>query len=430
MNRNVLSYLTLLLSGFCLTANYGIIRPAMDSLFLVHFDATDRLWGMAALPVLVTLLLWPYNFALARFGARRTVAGSTALSGACLLVPGLLLSDWAVRLVPAIASYDGLLKSAAFGGYLIKEVYMVFLVEQFWSFATSSNTVEGGKKYFGGLLIMGGLGGMAGNKAQALLATSVGTAEMTLLALLLLVPFWLLISTAYTLSPAQGRLRPKGGEREVGVGIRQLLTSRYLVLIALVVGLGQMMVACLDVVFHDKVLAAYPALDQRSVFLADVWFYINGGATLMQIVTPVVLRLFSVRILHIVLPVSHLATVGASLAFPFLATAAFAFAWFKAVDYSLFRACKDLLYVPLDFSARYRVKMLIDFVIYRSTKATTALALAALRSLSLVSLAFFPVVALAAAAVWVAAGASLGSQFSKLASRSADEASDDDLRRR
>ena len=157
LNRQALSYLALLCACFSLTANYGVVRPAVDSLFLAHFAASDRLWGMAVLPVLVTLLLWPYNYALKRLGPSRTMGVSTAISAVCLLVPGLVLSD-------GIMSFSGLArdpetlaslrKAAAFIGYLVKETYMVFLVEQLWSFATSNYSVERGKKLFGGLLIL------------------------------------------------------------------------------------------------------------------------------------------------------------------------------------------------------------------------------------------------------------------------------------
>ena len=58
---------------------------------------------------------------------------------------------------------------------------------------------------------------------------------------------------------------------------------------------------------------------------------------------------------------------------PGLLTASIAFLVFKSVDYSLFRAAKELLYVPLPFDARFRAKELIDVFGYRFGKGSSSL---------------------------------------------------------
>ena len=45
---------------------------------------------------------------------------------------------------------------------------------------------------------------------------------------------------------------------------------------------------------------------------------------------------------------------------------ALAFFLFKAFDYSIFRAAKEVLYVPLSFDERYRAKEIIDVLGYRT----------------------------------------------------------------
>ena len=60
-----------------------------------------------------------------------------------------------------------------------------------------------------------------------------------------------------------------------------------------------------------------------------------------------------------------------------LATGVAAFAIFKCLDYSIFRACKEILYMPLPFAARYRAKQVIDAFGYRASKGVTATLLAA-----------------------------------------------------
>jgi ATP/ADP translocase len=60
------------------------------------------------------------------------------------------------------------------------------------------------------------------------------------------------------------------------------------------------------------------------------------------------------------------------LAVPLLPVLGAAFFISKTVDYSVFRASKEVLYVPLPFTARYRGKLTIDALIYRSTKGVVS----------------------------------------------------------
>ena len=46
---------------------------------------------------------------------------------------------------------------------------------------------------------------------------------------------------------------------------------------------------------------------------------------------------------------------------------------FKCIDYSLFRAAKELLYIPLSYDAKYRTKGIIDVFAYRFGKGAASL---------------------------------------------------------
>jgi hypothetical protein len=73
----------------------------------------------------------------------------------------------------------------------------------------------------------------------------------------------------------------------------------------------------------------------------------------------------------------------------------------KTVDYSVFRAAKEVLYIPLPFTARYRAKLTIDALIYRSTKgvASALLSLAALVA-GVLPLRLHPLLAVALGGFW------------------------------
>jgi AAA family ATP:ADP antiporter len=97
----------------------------------------------------------------------------------------------------------------------------------------------------------------------------------------------------------------------------------------------------------------------------------------------------------------------ASLVWPSLTAAAAALMMFKVLDYSLFRAAKELVYVPLSFDARYRAKELIDAFGYRLAKGGASLGLVVANRLMTVPAVALPGIALVALVAWIPLAAQL-----------------------
>lgn len=384
---SIAGFVPLALAGFALMASYGVVRPLARAVF--SFEARFMFWGMAATPLLVTLLIWPYGLALTRLGPRRTVLGCTLLSGLLLSLPLLIRHPY-----------------LTFFLYVWKDVYVVLLVEQFWSLANSMHTVAAGKRRFGVLLFIGGLGAVSGNQLVALLSEPLGAWTVYVGALLLLLPFAFFISRAYDAVGLSGP-SPTRPDSPGAAGLGVLSKSPYLLTIAAIVALGQVMAGALEVVFTQHVEGTYGigevaahARDARAAFEGRFWTWVNLGSMSMQLVTPLLLSLLAIPSIHLIIPLTHLLAIGALLAHPSLATAAFAFAWFKVVDYSLFRASKEVLYVPLDFDARYRAKMIIDMTIYRTAKGGSGLLLYLIGSVAAAFGRLLTVAALVSATLW------------------------------
>ena len=116
-----------------------------------------------------------------------------------------------------------------------------------------------------------------------------------------------------------------------------------------------------------------PVKDARTAYIGN--FYGNLGAVsavLQLIVVPIALRFVSIRIIHIGIPIMHLINGLILTLTPSLRTGARAFLTFKALDYSLFRAAKELFYMPLSYDERYRAKQIIDSFLYRFAKGGSA----------------------------------------------------------
>jgi len=103
------------------------------------------------------------------------------------------------------------------------------------------------------------------------------------------------------------------------------------------------------------------------------------------------------------IPLAQAASCALLILSPSLATSGFAYLLFKCMDYSLFRAAKEILYIPLPFDSRYRAKELIDVFGYRFSKGGTSLLIAAAQRATSISSAAFE-----ALYAWIALGAALG----------------------
>ena len=75
---------------------------------------------------------------------------------------------------------------------------------------------------------------------------------------------------------------------------------------------------------------------------------------------------------------------------------------FKVFDYSLFRASKEIFYIPLPFDARYRAKEVIDVFGYRFGQGMTSLSITLLQKVGMVFSDFmYGAMGLVAAAGWL-----------------------------
>ena len=170
----------------------------------------------------------------------------------------------------------------------------------------------------------------------------------------------------------------------------------------MVVASAQIISTLLDVGFHKALETKIPLLDPRTAFLGYFWAAVNFAGLFIQFfATPLILRKLAPRKVHGAIPLLHALFALGALFSPTLIPMAIAFFLFKTVDYSLFRAAKELLYIPLSFTARYRAKMVVDALVYRSAKGVAS---GFLTLLSLVgaapSMVFFPGASLCFALFW------------------------------
>ena len=165
----------------------------------------------------------------------------------------------------------------------------------------------------------------------------------------------------------------------------------------------QVVSVLLEITFRGALADYLPGLDEQNAFSGKYYALVNFAAMFLQFVgAPLLLSLFSGRVIQLLVPLVNLLSLFSMMLWPSLTTCALAYGIYKTLDYSLFRASKELLYVPLSFDARYRAKEVIDVLGNRASKGLASLGVTALQWAGVVfSALLYGAVCLSAVAAWL-----------------------------
>ena len=132
-----------------------------------------------------------------------------------------------------------------------------------------------------------------------------------------------------------------------------------------------------------------------------LWMKVNIFSFSMQfLLTPLLLRSVRTRWIQAGIPLVHICTCAFMLARPGIFSAGLAFLLFKGMDYSIFRASKETLYIPFSYDTRYRAKQVADAFSYRFSKGATSLALAFVTAAGAASAALYAGAGLLFSGIW------------------------------
>ncbi len=374
-------------AAFFLLFGYEAVRSASTSLFVTHYGAESLPWVMALSPVGTAIMLYGYGVSLTRLGARRTLAATSLVSAVVL---ALCWSGLSVVGGPASALL-----------YVLREGYIVLIIEQYWSFINSTLTQSEAKRVNGPICGIASVGAILGGLTVGQLAPILGTQPLVLVTAISLLPAAALGLYAYHLGGTpRGEQEAKAEHGSLALDL--FARHRVLIHVGVLILLTQMVSTVLDLCFNKYLADAIQAQDERTAYLGNFYALLNGGAFFMQfLATPLILARVSLRRVHMGIPLVHIAAAAAVIVEPGLFTAAAAYVIFKTFDYSLFRAAKEMLYMPLPFDARYRAKQVIDAFGYRASKGlTSGLVAAAGWIAGPLPAAVYPIVAVLAACGW------------------------------
>ena len=339
-----------------ITALYQL-KPASRSLIIESMGAQrlPYVWIITAITMVVFI---SFYHRLVEWFSRLNI-----VLGACLIFSVLLV------VFRVLAKSHGIIVPVAL--YVFVDILSVVLVEQFWSLTNSIYTTREGKSWYGFVGTGGLVGGVAGGGISAFLInyTSLQTPDLILTAagtvFLIFILTWIMGRFGLFCEVEQMVSLTSPDKRSW----RIFGHSRYLALIAAILLLAQLVSPIIDYQFLNTIEEYYPDRDARTAVLS-LFFSVMG---LISIVinlglTPLIHRIFGAigGLLAQPLMISLL-----SWCFLFQSSLFFGYAikiGDRGLSYSINRASKELLYIPIDPVVIYQAKAWIDMFGYRLFK--------------------------------------------------------------
>jgi len=355
-SRLIKRSLALFANFFLIILAYYQVKAASRSL-LIEFGGSEWFpyaWVYSA--VVLTALIGFYHGLVERHSRARIVLGSL------LLFAGLLV------VFRTILGQNSTFAAVAF--YIFVDIFSVVLVEQFWSLTDSINGTEEGKQSFWFV----GTGGLAGGVAGGLLAsflvenTPLTTPDLLYACAILLIATFLLNVMMWRAGMYEEVKSETQAHADKG-DLRALFKNRYLILIATVLCLSQLAQPIVEYQFISVVEQAYTELDERTAFIGK-FFSVMGlvSVGINLVLTPVIHRYLGIFAGLVVQPLMISISSFGFFLHTTLNMAVIMKISDRGLSYSINRASKELLYIPVDPVQTYQAKAWIDMLGYRLFK--------------------------------------------------------------
>ena len=257
--------------------------------------------------------------------------------------------------------------------YFYGDFFATLMIAAFFAFLNDSGDSAMARRLYGLIVLGGVLGGFFGSSIVAIYAKSLAPSFASLTALGALVIMatlaWLAgkrIGPGLSVWKAEAVTDVYSVWRET---VHLFRNCPYLVDIALIVGLYEMVSTIMDYQFTSSVLHFVPK-EQLGGYFSSVFSFTNLIALLVQLfLTRVILvRLGATKGL-LILPIAALLGEVGFVLLPGLLLGSFLNTIDNAFAYSINQSSKEALYVPLEQKKKYIGKAFIDVFVLRSSKA-------------------------------------------------------------
>ena len=388
MPREIRAVLTVACASFVLLFGYEIIRSSSYAIFKNYFGKENLPFILAALPIFLVPTLILYEKLLSKYGPKRTLFKTSLFSGALIFVTSYFLNQGS--------------SIACIVMFLFREIYTVVIIEQYWSFINSVLSTKQAKRYNGLILCISSLGAVCGGLFLHRFSKDIGTYTLLYATSISCIIAAFVSNYCYSQVPEIKEKKKKKNSKNP-FALNLFKEHKILKVILVMIIASQVYCTVINLNFQGHLQEEYPNIDDQTAISGLCFATLNVVSIFFQLVlSPFLLRRLPLTYIHIGIPSVHLLAVIVSFIYPGLWSAVLCLMLFKSLDYSLFRAAKEILYIPLPFDARFRAKEFIDVFGFRFTKSGSSLSLSIATKLGLVLTEFvFSYIGFFAAAGWL-----------------------------
>lgn len=345
---------------FCVLASYYLVRPLRDALGLE--GGADKLQWLFTATFLVMLLMVPLFGALvSRLPATRFVPLIYRFVALTMLVFGVLIAN---KIAPVQVGQVF---------FIWISIYNLFIVSIFWSVLVDRFSSEQGLRLFGFIAAGGTLGTFVGPLLAATMATKLGPIALTLVAAVLLELAVRCYRALLSRTDAQS-VDPTPGDRSMGgsmlAGITLITRSPYLLGLVLFMLLHTTAATFLYFEQGRIVAGSYSDVASRTQFFAVVDLIVSAlTLTFQLLLTGPLIRLVGVGGALVALPVATIVAFTAMALAPVPATVALAQGLRRAIEFSVVRPAREVLWTVVSREEKYKAKNVIETLVYRGGDA-------------------------------------------------------------
>lgn len=352
---------------FCLLAFYSVLKIVRESLILSEGGAEVKSYAAAGQALLLLAIVPAYGAIASRVNRLRLVCGVT-LFFASHLIAFYLLGTAGVRVGVVFFLWIG--------------IFNLVVIAQFWSFANDLYSAERGKRLFPLVGLGASLGALAGAGATSFAFGGIGPYRLMLVAAVgLIVPVMLTLWVNH---------RERAGARDAAAeqaekplpktgGFRLVLTSRYLLLIALLVVvlnivntigeflLGKLIASEAAARVASGAAGGLTARDLIGTMAGGVQTWVNLVGFLFQaFLVSRIFKWIGIRGSLFILPLVALCSYSMIALLPILGIVRIAKVLENSTDYSIQNTARHALFLPTSREAKYKAKQAIDSFFWRA----------------------------------------------------------------
>ena len=263
----VVFILCAMLCGFFICADYSLVRPVSNAVFITAYGASYFAYAWLAMVPFSLLVIALYNRLLSKCSCLKLLFGIV-----CVIILG--------NTAAALFLRKGSVLPFLF--YIWKDVYVLLLFQQLWAMIHATISLKRAHFLYGPLFSMGALGGIFGSLIPGFFAMKMGSEALLFFSAPICLLLVLFYSVALKHSGIDDRLPPTQ-KRGVKEGIKQIAGSKTLFFILLIVIFMQTASSLLDFQFNDFLQKTILVKDLRTEYAGRIMSLVNTCSFFIQL---------------------------------------------------------------------------------------------------------------------------------------------------